>query len=142
MRHSHGPRAFTGRVGFVLPIVAGNYAEQRLTFGVSSTGQITGESYSEVQIIAEDSLNNPRPGGSATTTFVVELWLPPAMPSSGATTVADADYTLAGSNFATLTAAGSIRFALGRVVGGQIRVKAGSLPLAFPATLMVSVTAG
>jgi hypothetical protein len=135
MRHSGGGRSFTARTAFNVPAVSGNYASERITLGVDASGKFTGESFSELSVLVEGSGNAPLyPTGIS-----VELWVPGASASNG-TALTDADYTLAGTGFAALTAAGLTRWAVGRLAGAQIRVKATAAGLG--GQQYVSVTAG
>lgn len=105
---------------FNVPIIAGNYANERITFGATVAGNIE-EQYDEIQALAEGSNNSPFITGCT-----VELWLPRLVDAATPVgSLTDSDYTLAGSNLAPLTAAGAIRWDLAMYSGGQIRVKSG-----------------
>lgn len=131
-KYNNMARKFKARVLVNVPAVAGNYADERVTFGLTGPGQAE-DAFEEVQVLAE----SPFPAGA-----VVELWLRKVSDATEAASDMTAspqdDYTLAGTNFTTLTAAGSVRWALSGWPGGQIRVKSGS---AVPAVLGLSVAA-
>lgn len=118
MRHTAGGRSFTARQGFSLPVAANSYASERITAGIDSAGRMTGESFSEVSVLVEGSGDGP----VSPVAISVELWVPSAAASDGGP-LADSDFTLAGSGFAAITAAGLTRFAVGRLPGFQVRVK-------------------
>lgn len=118
--------AFGQRIGpverhrktFNVPATSGNYAEERITFGDVQSGDAE-MAFREITALAESPFVN-----SAT----VELWLPKvADGSEAASDISDADYTLAGTNFTTLTAAGGVRWVLSAYPGAQIRVKSGGV---------------
>lgn len=121
-------RKFSGRTTFSVPVVSGDYANERITIGAVGSGQAE-ESFEEVQALVE----GPFVAGAT-----AELWLRKVADSTeGAASMDDADYTLAGTNFTTLTATGSVRWALSGWPGAQIRVKSGG----FSGSLNVSATA-
>lgn len=108
-----------GRKAFTVPAVSGDYAEERLTFGAVNSGTQADE-FEEVTALAE----GPLVAGAT-----VELWLPRVRAGDKQhAELTDADYTLAGTNFATLTAAGAVRWLLSGWPGAQIRVKSGGIP--------------
>lgn len=118
MRHMAGGTSFRARQGFTLPAVANNYANDTITMGVDSNGRLTNESFSEISVLVESSGDGP----AAPVAFSVELWIPSAGTSDDAGRTSS-DYTLAGSNFAAITAVGLTKWSVGRLPGAQIRVK-------------------
>lgn len=119
-----GVRSFTqealdqGRATFNVPQVSGNYANERITLGAVGPGTRS-VAFQEITALAE----GPFVAGA-----VVELWLRKvADGSEAAGSMDDSDYTLAGANFSTLTAAGAMRWALSAWPGAQIRVKSGGV---------------
>lgn len=110
---------FRGRITAAVPSTSGNYATERITFGASAVG-VGEQTISGITCLLES-------GGTASTT--VELWVRRESGDDKAqSAMTDADYTLAGSDFASLSAAGlkSWTFA-GGIVGAQIRVKSGGV---------------
>lgn len=108
------------RQSFTVPAVSGDYAEERLTLGDVASG-LSEMAFREITAVAEGSASHPFVSG-----ITVELWLPKlADGNEAASSISDDDYTLAGTNFTTLTAAGGVRWALSAYPGGQIRVKSG-----------------
>jgi hypothetical protein len=105
-----------GRATFNVPVGAGNYANERITLGAVGPGTRS-VSFSEITALAEA----PFLAGAT-----VELWLRKvADGTEAAGSMTDEDYTLAGTNFTGLTAAGAQRWAVSAWPGAQIRVKSG-----------------
>jgi hypothetical protein len=130
-KYNNVERRFSARVGFVVPGTAGNYATEVIDVVPVGPVQAPG-TVAEIVALAEGSPNAPFVTG-----VTVELWLA-RMPVDG-TPIAWGDFTLAGTNFTTLTAAGAVRWAVPGWHRAQVRVKAGVNPVG--GTQFVSVSA-
>lgn len=130
------------RVTFTVDGVSGDYANERLTFGVVASGVIP-DAFSSVAALIEGGPDgSPEPSG-----IVVELWLPRiAGTDKSADQLTDADYFFAGNVLApagvakSVTGANTVQFGsatwnLGAWPGAQLRVKSG------PASGTVTVSA-
>jgi hypothetical protein len=114
-KFNNAERRFAGRIVAVVPGVSGNYANERVTVQAVGAAQGPG-TITEITALAEA----PFVAGT-----VVELWL--ARWSDGVNAITDNDYTLAGSNFPSLTAAGAQRWSVSGWHLAQVRVKSGSV---------------
>lgn len=122
------------RVTFTVPGTSGDYASERITFGVVSSGVIP-DAFGVVTALIEGNTDGtPEPTGC-----VVEVWLPRVAGSDkSADQFTDADYFYTGNVLApagvakSVTGANTVQFGagtwtLGAWPGAQLRVKSGGV---------------
>lgn len=113
------------RQTFTIPVKSGDYASERITFGVCPVG-MQEQSFREISALVESPF---------VTGAVVELWLPRlADGGEAASARTDADYT--NSGVTPQSVVGLARWQVSGYPGAQIRVKSGGTPgvLAISAT--------
>lgn len=131
-KYNNVERRFSQRIGANVPTVSGNYANEYVDVLPVGPVQAPG-AMAEIVALAEGSVNAPFVAG-----VTVELWL--ARMPVDATPIADGDFTLAGTNFTTLTAAGAVRWAVPGWHRARVRVKAGVNPVGGVQFVSVSAT--
>lgn len=104
------------RVTFNVPVISGDYANERITFSKVGTGTLA-TTIREVLALIE---------GAGLTGLTLELWLPrvadASFPDASRT---DADYT--NSGLTPLSTSGAVRWLIASYPGAQIRAKSGGV---------------